>query len=371
MKIEIDRTGTLPALANILTKLDDEAGVASMLVFACDENGYNEVALNPVLQGLSKPCFGGVFPEILAGKEKLSKGVVVIGLQAEVEIEIAERLGDSDTDFDAMLHNAFPNFSGNQSSMFVFVDGLSSGIGGLIDALFNQFGLGINYIGGGAGSLTLKAKPCIITNKGLLQDSAVMALVHLNSGIGVAHGWQQISNAFKVTEAQGNRIVSLDWRPAFEVYREVVEEHGNISFSNASFFDIAKAYPFGIAKLDAEMVVRDPLMVEGSELICVGEVPQGAYVHILHGGQETLIQAATEASRLAKADFSDTDPGLMIFIDCISRVLFLGDDFHREVDAVVEQDLPMFGALTLGEIANNGREYLEFFNKTSVIGLFP
>jgi hypothetical protein len=255
--------------------------------------------------------------------------------------------------------------------MFIFVDGLSTGIGGLIEVLFNQFGLEINYIGGGAGSLTLRNQPCIISNLGLLQDSAVLALTELPSSIGVAHGWKPISDAFKVTEAKGNRIITLDWRPAFEVYREVVEKHSGLSFHLMPFFDIAKAYPFGIAKLDAEMVVRDPMQEDLGELVCVGEVPQGAFVHILYGRPDTVIEAAGHALKLAQLDYAGGKPGLMLFVDCISRVLFLGEDFHQEINAVASEEIPMVGALTLGEIANNGREYLEFYNKTSVIGLLP
>jgi len=370
MKICIVRNRDVESLTQCLAELDREPTIQSILILACDANGYTPQALNPILQQLDKPCFGGIFPQVLGGKERLMQGAVVVGLHHRVQTSVIEGLGDRSNDFEIALNDAFAGSGANHSTMFVFVDGLSTGIGGLIEVLFNQFGLEINYIGGGAGSLSLRNQPCIISNLGLLQDSAVLALTDLPSSIGVAHGWKSISDAFKVTEAVGNRIITLDWRPAFEVYREVVEQHSGLSFQSLPFFDIAKAYPFGVAKLDAEMVVRDPMQVERGELVCVGEVPKGAFVHILYGRADTVIEAAGHALNLARLDYTGK-PGLMLFVDCISRVLFLGEDFNQEINSVASDDLPMVGALTLGEIANNGHDYLEFYNKTSVIGLFP
>ena len=57
------------------------------------------------------------------------------------------------------------------------------------------------------------------------------------------------------------------------------------------------------------------------------------------------------------------------FIDCISRVLFLEGDFEQELQAVSRSGIPLIGALTLGEIANSRNDYLEFYNKTSVVGV--
>ena len=62
--------------------------------------------------------------------------------------------------------------------------------------------------------------------------------------------------------------------------------------------------------------------------------------------------------------------GFHMFIDCISRVLFLEKDFEKELAAVYDPKYPLFGALTIGEIANNKHDYLEFYNKTSVVGSF-
>ena len=58
--------------------------------------------------------------------------------------------------------------------------------------------------------------------------------------------------------------------------------------------------------------------------------------------------------------------------DCYSRVLKLGEDFNRELDTArraLRADVALEGVQALGEIAANGKQKLEFFNKTFVVGL--
>jgi hypothetical protein len=49
-------------------------------------------------------------------------------------------------------------------------------------------------------------------------------------------------------------------------------------------------------------------------------------------------------------------------------VLYLEDKFERELSAVKTDDTPMIGALTIGEIANDGYGHLDYYNKTAVVG---
>lgn len=370
MRILLDRTGACEALAQLLAIGDADPAVGGMLVLACDDNGLTPQAVDPALRSTRKPVFGGIFPQIIHDEERLTTGTLVVGLPAVPRLALIEHASDSSVDLEQRLAGAFAQAAlGDGQSMFVFVDGFATRIGALIDALFNTFGLDINYVGGGCGSLSLVPKPCVFSNQGLVQDAAVIAWLDLPSGVGVAHGWQPISDAFKVTASQGNTIQTLNWRPAFEVYREVVEAHGARAFDDSNFFSIAKAYPFGIAKLGSEMVVRDPLMRQGDALVCVGEVPAGAFVRILNGSPAGLLEAARRARDMAADAMGQRPAQAEVFIDCISRVLFLEDRFALELSAVRDPRLPMFGALTLGEIANSGKDYLDFYNKTAVVGL--
>lgn len=369
MIIKLERTGTAKALIEELHGLERNERVQSILVLACDNNTFTPTNLDGPLRDLTKPIFGGIFPEIIHDHEKLSTGSILVGIEQPSHIQLIPGLSDPNVDYEEMIDDSLA--LKEQVTMFVFVDAFAQRINSLIQDLFSVYGLEFNYIGGGAGSLSFKQKPCLFTNQGLAQDSALLVMLEMDSGVGVSHGWTEVAGPFKVTESQGNVIISLDWKPAFEVYRNVVEQHGQQTFNPEQFFDIAKSYPFGINKLATEKVIRDPIQVgHDQSLICVGEVPQESFVHIMNGNVDSLVSAAQKALVLSEESLlTGSDSQTTLFIDCISRVLFLKDQFERELQAVSRPGIPLIGALTIGEIANNRKDYLEFYNKTSVVGV--
>ncbi len=135
--------------------------------------------------------------------------------------------------------------------------------------------------------------------------------------------------------------------------------------------------------MGTERVVRDPFAVQDDgSIVCVGAVPNGSFVHVLHGDQRSLIHAAARAreqsaqgvqgSSTASADpAGPADPAdprsTRLVFDCISRVLFLDDRFPDELAAISDGGGRVLGVCSIGEVANNGDSYLEFFNKTTVV----
>ncbi len=375
MIIKVDYTGSVQGFQSLLKDVTNDEKVKGLLVLACDENGFTPDTMDGILKGISLPLFGGIFPQIIHGKQKLPKGTIVAGLTRKIDVYLVPHLSDKTVDFNDVIDGLIPQI-GDAKTMFVLVDGYSQRISSLIDSLFNIFGLELNYIGGGAGSinpnkLNMTQTPCLFTNNGLAKDSAILAMMDIQSGVGVSHGWDhKLSGPHKVTESEGNAIKSLDWKPAFDVYKEVVEKHSGRTFTADNFFEIAKGYPLGITKLESERIVRDPFTVdENNCLIVATEIPQESFVDIVTGDLDSLVGAAKKAYSDSIEDFADGDERSIIFMDCISRVLFLGDNFSKEIDAVCIGDTPLIGALSLGEIANCGKDYLELYNKTSVVGV--
>lgn len=367
MRIFVDESGTIDGFKAVIQEAMESGEARSLMVLSCDGNCFIPDELSPILKEIPVPVFGGVFPIVLHETRQLREGTVVVAMSEPSEIHYVPGMSDSEADYEEILDGKVGD-DDSLKTLVVFVDGLSSRIAAFIDALYAVFGLELNYVGGGAGSLSLEQKPCIITNDGLLEDGGIVAAFPLESGVGVSHGWETVSGPFKVTKSSANIVKELDWRPAFDVYRETVETNSEERFVSSTFFDIAKAYPFGIARMESERVVRDILFLnEEDNLVCVAEVPEGEYVDILHGKSADLINAAGQAHTKALESFPGEKVGIELFMDCISRVLFLRDQFAEEVESVVTEGVPMVGACTIGEIANSGNDYLEFYNKTSVV----
>ena len=364
---EIIKESNISDFELALKRVDANKAVKSILVLSCEANKYEIQDIDPILQSINKPIFGGIFPQIISDNEKMLKGSLILGFVQEAKlltVDVPELPPEREAHLLQYSQEVIKS-----KTMFVFVDGFAEKIGAFIDDVFNVFGLEKNYIGGGAGSLeAMQSTPCLMSNEGMLQKKAMLIAFEMNSGLGVKHGWESISDPIHITESEANVIKTIDWEPAFEVYKKIVEKHSGQIFRADNFFDIAKAYPFGMNKLNNEMVVRDPLMINHKkEIICVGEVPENSIVNILNGNKNSLITAATEASKQAYDNYPEKDENKSLFvIDCISRVLFLDDQFQEELSAVYDPKYPLFGVLSIGEIANTGRSFLEFYNKTMV-----
>lgn len=313
---------------------------------------------------------GGIFPKVIHGNTILEKGIVLNTLNNLTESFLIKDISSKEYSFPEVQFQDDYNYS-----LFTYVDGLTSNISTYLSELYGQYGMQTNYFGGGAGSLSLQQKPCVFNNEGIFQDAAVVAIMEMDSKIGVKHGWKKVDGPFIVTKAEGNTIKEINWSNPFELYKKIVEKHSGKKFTNSNFFDIAKGYPFGILKDDAECVVRDPLMVnDKGELICVGELEDNMLVDILNGDKNSLINAAKNATE--DSILQASNPRKAIIIDCISRILFLENDFQEELEAITGTitkkypKLSIGGALTLGEISSYGEGFLEFYNKTTVVGLF-
>ncbi|WP_421715312.1 FIST signal transduction protein [Arcobacter arenosus] len=278
------------------------------------------------------------------------------------------------------------------NSLMVLLDGLSSNISTFLDSLFNVLPLNVEILGGGAGKLTLKQEPVIFSNKGIYENAALTISKKSKLFIGVENGWEFLEGPFMVTSSNKNILKSLNFMDAFEVYKSVVEEDSGLKFNNAfetyknvvekesgkqitedNFFDIAKSYPLGIVKFNKEIIVRDPIAKdEKGNMILVGDLEQNSTINILKGNKKSLIASSNNAIKKAlESNTEKLEIKNVVLFDCISRCIFLENDFKKELNEIKKQvnDETLFGALTLGEIANNGNEYINFYNKTCVVGV--
>jgi hypothetical protein len=351
-----------------LNNFENDNRFKSVLFFMADKQHYNNNELKPILKNITKPIIGGIFPELIFKGDRKKTGILLIPLQFELNTQLI-KLSDTPESILDQLETTQQDSVTSSSSLFVFYDALYENKSEFIETLFNFFGVNPTYIGGGAGSLKFNSFPCIINNQGLHKNVALIGWTNTKIAIGAAHGWESISTPLKVTKTFKNEIIEINWKPAFNVYKEIVELHSNKIFKPTNFFKIAKSYPLGISKIDAEKVVRDPFKTFDNKLFLIDTIHEGEYIEILNGNTKSLIESAKTATDKAFLNSNKNEIKSTFCIDCISRALYMQDNFNMEID-VIEQKASTSGILSIGEIANSGESVLEIFNKTIVIAIW-
>ncbi len=330
-------------------------------------------ALIEALNARSIGFFGAVFPGLIEGRNHHRSGAIVQVLPFDHPPELIH-LDPTDETWRGSPPDV-PETSPSPVTICVFVDCLAHNISGLLSMLFNRYANSVHYFGAGAGNGELRKEPSIFTNEGVFQNAAVVAATSLGAAVRVRHGWKRSTGPFVATRTHKNRIQELNWEKAGLVYQRILQRDMAPPISQDNFFHATKEHPFGIEKEGQEDVVRDPIQItDNGELVCLSDVPENSVLHVLHGDHDSLVNAAGEAVDACGAAIA-TKPNICLISDCYSRALMLDNDFSKELNVVADRiekagySCSPEGVLALGEIASDGEQLPEFFNKTFVVAL--
>jgi hypothetical protein len=341
-----------------------------ILLFVGEETPFDYKQLQPLLKKMDIVVLGCVFPEVIYNGSLYKQGVVGCAFQSPVSIEVIKDLSK----FKANFPEDF--VSKNTRTFLIFSDAYADNIPLLIETLYEKNFKEIAFIGGSAGSIINIDQPSLFTCDNFFAGGAIIIAVEDFMSVGINHGWQPVSEPAIASSVDKKILKSINFEPAFEYYKRIVEQDGGIRLTADSFLDVAKSYPLGILKYDGEIILRVPLSAgEENSLLLASEMPENSVLVVTKGDPDKLIAAAGIATEQAKIAFESKmkiSPGKALIVDCLARALFLGDRINDELKIIANKagsDVFLFGFLSLGEIASTGDKYIELYNKTVVVAM--
>jgi hypothetical protein len=257
--------------------------------------------------------------------------------------------------------------------LLVLSDGLAGDQQEIVRGAYGVLGAGVPLVGGCAGDDLKMTRTYQFHGDRVLTDSVVAAGIASDAplGIGVRHGWRRIGDPMLVTASTGNRVYTLDDRPALDVYLEHVRPDKPEERNQEALARLALTHPLGLSRPSGEEQVR---LIGGGDfaersLSCIAEVPQGALVWIMEGDAGSVLDATDAAAGESLAALDGRTPLGMLAFDCIARRGVLRDDgIQAEIDrlAALAAGAPIAGFYTYGEIART-RALRGFHNQTLVV----
>jgi hypothetical protein len=202
----------------------------------------------------------------------------------------------------------------------------------------------------------------VFTNNVYSNDGAVACVFdHARLAVdGVAtSGWVGVGAPMCVTESEGNVLVSINGKPALDIYTEY------LGLKAEEMPGVAVEYPLQLLAPDTSPALRTVVGVDPQRraLIFAGSIPQGSKVRFsISPGFETV-----ENSRKDFAEFYERfqNPDLALIFSCMARLNALGPVINKEVLAVQETwQVPGVGFFCYGEFGKNTAGNTDFYNET-------
>jgi len=336
--------------------------------------------LQAVCARLQVPLVGGIFPALIHDGAFLTAGLWLMRFDVMPFYALCADL-PQDADSAQSLANDLAQLIAEHldeqldATLFMLFDAMVPNISTLLDNFYLRLANRVHYAGANAGSESFAPMACLFDGKRLVSNGVLLMLLPGHKGAILEHGYHAPERTVYATSTSGNCVAQIDWRPAFEVYQELVYEHCSVQITPENFYERAVHFPFGIVRANHHVVVRIPVILNSDgSLFCVGEVPANSVLTLLKSpavdSSETL-QVLTAGLTAMNGNCAASD--LLLFY-CAGRRMHLGLpaatgellEFQRRTQAG-----QVAGALSLGEIGGSTlRGYPLFHNATLVAALW-
>ena len=242
-------------------------------------------------------------------------------------------------------------------ALVILADGLCGDQMEVVRGAYEVAGASVPLVGGCAGDDLAMRSTFQIHGGRVFNQAVVAAAIGSDSpiGIGVSHGWQTVGEPMLVTSSSGVSVMSLDDRPALDVYLETLQAPPEASESPEAFAAFAATHPLGIPRRDRiEIRYVAGANLETRSLTCIAGLPQGGMAMFMEGDSDSVLEATATACREACNGLAGAPPIGMLLFDCVARRSVLesasaGGEFQYVQELL--GTLPVAGFYTYGEIA--------------------
>lgn len=263
-------------------------------------------------------------------------------------------------------------------TLYLIFDSQIGNVASILESLYLELADQVCYAGVCAGSETFQPMACLFDDRQFLGNGVLCLLLPGQVRTVLEHGFSLPERVMTASSTEGNLIQSIDWQPAFDAYRSLMEQEFGIALTPENFYAHAVHFPFGILRANAEVAVRIPVALspEGA-VYCVGEVPENAMLAVLKAPEANAggcIEHLAQHLMNAMKESSAAQTGGILTFYCAGRKMHLGDQATQELETLQRSTHAslLAGALSLGEIGSTEiGGYPLFHNATLVCSLLP
>ena len=235
----------------------------------------------------------------------------------------------------------------------------------LVKVLVKELGEESVFFGGMAGDDWSIKNSYVFTHQ-KESDNGIATLVFDGDKIslqGMAiHGWKPLGIARKVTKSAGNKVYSIDGKPAAELYLRylgMTEKTSDESFD--VFKELSVHFPFVAKRKDGETIIKSPRSIDAASnaLVMDIEMEEGSEFYFTTPPDfEISEEIISEATALKNT--MESQPDALLIFSCAGRPPVLGPLTTAENEGLAEVwQVPMAGFYTYGEFgrAKGGKQH--------------